>query len=258
MADLSGRAVIVTGASSGIGRSIALQLGTAGLDQWIVGRSEEGLQETADMIVAAGGPAPKRVALDIAQPGRLAELVTQVGREHPRLFALINNAGVMHPEPILESDPKRWRAMFDINVLAPIEGIQAAVQVMRAHGQGGHLINISSLAARTSNNSMYSASKAALESAARSLRSELERDDIRITTIVPGGFVTQLSRGFKPETVATLASNAMNMGFDLSGPCDAVIGDPAHIARIIEYVLNQPTNIHIEEIVIRPPVSIDL
>jgi NADP-dependent 3-hydroxy acid dehydrogenase YdfG len=258
MSNLSGKAAIVTGASSGIGRSIAVQLATTGLDLWLVGRSEAGLRETADMITTAGGKTPTCVALDIARPGELARLVAKVGQEHPHLFALINNAGVMHPEPVLDSDPASWRAMFDINVLAPIEGIQAATRVMRAHGKSGHLVNISSLAARTHNNGMYSASKAALESAAKALRKELERDDIRLTTIVPGGFVSQLSRGFKPETVELLVSNAMDMGFDLSSPAEDVIADPAHVARVIEYVLNQPTNIHIEEIVIRPPVSIDL
>lgn len=258
MSDLNGKAAIVTGASSGIGRAIAIQLGSAGLDLWLVGRNAEALQETADSIAANGGAPAQCVAADIAEPGTLARIVTEAAAAHPHLFALVNNAGIMHPERILESDSQRWRAMFDINVLAPIEGIQAAAKAMRAHGRGGHLINISSLAARTHNNGMYSSTKAALESASKALRLELERDDIRITTVVPGGFATQLARGFQPETVATLMENAKDMGFDITSPNEAVIGDPAHVGRMIEYILQQPVNIHIEEVVIRPPVSIDL
>jgi len=258
MANFSGKAAIITGASSGIGRSIATHLATTGIDQWIVGRSEEALAETAELIRQAGGPAAKIAAIDIAEPGRLAALVAEVGRSHPYLFALVNNAGVMHPEPVLSSDPAKWRAMFDINVLAPLEGIQAAVTAMRAHGKDGHLINISSLAARSHRNGMYSAAKAALASAGVSLRAELEKDDIRITTIVPGGFMSQLMRGFAPETITALMENAESLGFDISGPNERVIGDPIYIARAVEYVLSHPATINIEEIVIRPPVSIDI
>jgi NADP-dependent 3-hydroxy acid dehydrogenase YdfG len=258
MANFSGKAAIVTGASSGIGRSIATHLATTGIDQWIIGRSEEALAETADLIRQAGGPPAKCVAIDIAEPGRLAAVVAEVGRTHPYLFALVNNAGVMHPEPVISSDPAKWRAMFDVNVLAPLEGIQAAVAAMRAHGKDGHLINISSLAARSHRNGMYSAAKAALASAGVSLRQELEKDDIRITTIVPGGFMSQLMRGFAPETISSLMENAESLGFDISGPNERVIGDPIYIARAVEYVLSHPASINIEEIVIRPPVSIDI
>jgi NADP-dependent 3-hydroxy acid dehydrogenase YdfG len=258
MAKFSNKAAIITGASSGIGRAIAVYLAPTGLDQWLVGRDMDALRETAAMIQNAGGPAAQCIAIDIDKPGALADLVTDVGEHHPDLFALVNNAGIMHPEPILDSDPDRWRKMFETNVIAPIDAIRAAVVVMRAHGRGGRLINISSIGARTANNGMYSASKAALESAGRSLRKELENDDIRITTIVPGGFVTQLGRGFRPDTVEALAESAQQKGFDLAMPDERIIGDPVHVAKIVEYVLDLPSVINLEEVVIRPPISIDI
>ena len=78
-----------------------------------------------------------------ANAGALAALVNEVGERHPNLFALINNAGVMYPEPVTEADPERSYEMFMINVMAPLEGCRAAVQVMRRQDSPGHLINIS-------------------------------------------------------------------------------------------------------------------
>jgi len=65
-------------------------------------------------------------------------------------------------------------------------------------------------------------------------------------------------RGFAPETITALMENAQSLGFDISGPNEKVIGDPIYIARAVEYVLSHPATINIEEIVIRPPVSIDI
>src|SRR5262245_32918774 len=103
-----GRAGIVTGASSGLGRVIAQNLGAAGMELWLVGRSAAELEKTAALIREQDGPAAHCVPLELTRAGALAELVTRVGREHRYLFALINNAGVMYPEPILGADPARW------------------------------------------------------------------------------------------------------------------------------------------------------
>ena len=121
-----GRAGIVTGASSGIGRLIAQTLGAAGMELWLVGRSAAELQITAELINASGGPKAECVPLDISDRGVLAALVTEVGGYHANLFALINNAGVMYPEPAIEADPERSYEMIMINVLAPMEACRAA------------------------------------------------------------------------------------------------------------------------------------
>jgi NADP-dependent 3-hydroxy acid dehydrogenase YdfG len=250
-----GQAVIVTGASSGIGKSIATHLGAAGFELWLVGRSAEGLNATAAHISKSGGPQAHCEPLDIATPGALAELVHRVGEFHPHLFALINNAGIMHPEPVLTGSPQRWRAMFDVNVLAPAEACQAAVQVMRRQGGPGHLINVSSIAAGWDTGGPYAASKRALEMISSTLRRELERDNIRITTVVPGGFSTQLSRDFEQETFQRIAESVRSKGLD-AGSTELTLGDPDHIARAVLYILEQPISINIERIVIRPPVDI--
>lgn len=253
----SGRAVIVTGASSGLGASIARSLGASGFELYLVGRSVEGLADTARVIAAAGGPVAHCESLDIAQPGALAAYVTRVGEEHPYLFALINNAGIMHPEALIGGRPDRWRAMMDVNYLAPLEACVAAITVMRRHGNAAHLLNISSVAAELEQYGAYSASKKALEMVCKTLRAELSADDIRITTLVPGAFATQLGRDFSPELQAGLAQTALSKGINLAaGPDERVMGNPEYIARAVQYVLSHPPTINIERMVLRPPMDL--
>lgn len=258
MADgFAGKAVIVTGASSGIGRVVAVELARHGADLWLVGRAQAELEVTARQIAAAGGPTAHIAPMDLQQRGPLARLIEEVGASHPHLFALISNAGVMYPEPILDGTIDRWQAMFDINVMAMLEGCKAAVEVMRAHGKPGHLVNVGSVAARFEVPGVYGATKRAVDLIGETLRQELELDDIRVVTIVPGGFVTQLSRGMLPETMARVVESAKRKGLERGGAnSEKMMSDPQHIANIVRYVLEQPIELNIQEIVIRPPVSL--
>jgi NADP-dependent 3-hydroxy acid dehydrogenase YdfG len=257
MADLfSGKAVIVTGASSGIGRSIAVELGSAGADLWLIGRDAGELDVTAAMIRKAGGPEAHTAPMDLRQRGPLADLIASVAATHPHLFALVSNAGVMYPEPILSGSVDRWQAMFDINVMAMLEGCKAAAEAMRAHGKPGHLINVGSIQARFEVPGVYGMTKRAVEAIGVSLREELEQDDIRVCTVVPGGFATQLARGFLPDQLAKVAGAFADQGLEFGGPgTEKLVGDPQHIANAVRYVLEQPIAINLQEVVIRPPVN---
>lgn len=254
--DFTGKAIIITGASSGLGRSMALTLGRAGADLWLVGRNGDELTATAHMVVEAGGAPAACVAMDLRERGPLSALVADVATQHGHLFALINNAGVMYPEPIVEGDMDRWQAMFDINVMASLEGAQAAIRAMRAHGLPGHVINISSVQTRFEEPGVYGATKKAVEMIGASLRAEVERDDIGICTIIPGGFATRLARDFQPETMARLVENFTRMGIAPDGPdAHQILGDPSHVADMVRHVLSLPIEINIQEVVIRPPVG---
>lgn len=253
---LKGKAVIVTGASSGIGRSIAVELGKAGAELWLVGRDEGELEATAGMIAKTGGPAAHAEPMDLRTRGPLEALVGRVAAQHPHLFALVSNAGVMFPEPILSGTVDRWQAMMDINVMAMLEGCKAAVEAMRAHGKPGHLINVGSLQSRFEVPGVYGITKQAVNSIGASLRDELEQDDIRVTTVIPGGFTTQLSRGFRPEEMANVMASFEKQGLSFDGPgAEKVLSDPQHIANIVRYVMEQPIEINFQEILIRPPVN---
>jgi NADP-dependent 3-hydroxy acid dehydrogenase YdfG len=250
------RAVIVTGASSGLGRAIALELGKAGADLWLVGRSAEELDATAKLITDAGGRPAHAAPMDLRQRGPLEALIKQVAASHSHLFAIINNAGVMHPEPILSGTIDRWQAMLDVNIMATLEGCKAAVEAMRKHGKAGHIINIGSVQARFEEPGVYGISKKAAEMIGDTLRAEIERDNIRVATIIPGGFNTQLPRGFTPESLANLGGNLERLGIDPTSPDMAkIVGDPQHIANAVCYILEAPIEINIQEMVVRPPIS---
>jgi len=255
----SGKAGIVSGASSGIGRAIAQVLGAAGMELWLVGRSAAELKVTSSAIVDAGGPSAHCVAMDLAASGALANLVTEVGERHRYLFCVINNAGVMYPEPVVDADPARWHEMFGINLMTPMESCRAAVQQMRKHGKPAHLINVSSLAGGEYVYGAYGVSKAGLTHLGRTLRTELQNDDIRVTTIIPGGFASNLVRGFDAASLEKLRAASGKLRLDLSGPdVRKVLGDPAHIANAIKHVLESPIEINFEEITIRPAVDLSL
>lgn len=254
--DFAGKAVIVTGASSGIGRTIAVELGRRGADLWLIGRSQSELGETARQITEAGGPTAHIAPMDLQQRGPLAGLIADVGASHPHLFGLISNAGVMYPEPIMDGTIERWQQMIDINVMAMLEGCQAAVKAMRAHGGPGHLINIGSVQARFEVPGVYGVTKRATLAIGDTLREELEQDDIRVCTIVPGGFTTNLARGFLPETLEGLAKGFAAMGLEFGGAgTERILSDPQHIADMVCYVMQAPIELNIQEIVMRPPVS---
>jgi NAD(P)-dependent dehydrogenase (short-subunit alcohol dehydrogenase family) len=249
----TGRAAVITGASSGIGRQIALLLGAAGMEQWLVGRSKSGLEETAAMIASAAGGKTHCEVIDLEQRGPIDALIRHIGTVHPHFYALINNAGIMHPESTLTGTMARWQAMFQVNVLAALEASRAAIEVMRAQGQPGRIVNISSLAARFEAGGVYGASKAALEMIARTLRSELEQDQIRVSTVVPGGFQTQLGRSLEPESIQLYIDIATRKGLSFGPqPDERLLGDPVHVAKQVLHILEQPMVIDIQEIVVRP------
>lgn len=253
---LEGRAVVVTGASSGIGRAIAIDLGAHGADVCLVGRSEEELARTAELITQAGGPKPTAVGMNLQERGPLGDLIDRIGKEHPHFFAVINNAGVMYPEPLMEGTIERWQAMLDINVMAQLEGSQAAVRAMRAHGKPGHVINIGSVQGSFEEPGVYGISKKAAEMIGATLRKEVERDDIRVSTVVLGGFATNLARDFNPETMSNLAGNLERLGIDpQSTDMSKIVGDPQHVANVVRYILEQPIDINLHEVFIRPPIS---
>jgi NADP-dependent 3-hydroxy acid dehydrogenase YdfG len=251
MGAFDGRAGVITGASSGIGRDVVRRFGCAGMELWLVGRSEDGLRETAAIVAGEGGPTAHCIPLDITRPGELAAAIAAV--DHPNLSALVNSAGVMFPEPLLDADPARWRELFDVHVIAMLEASQAAVRRMRAHGNPSHIVNVSSLTARWDAGGAYGAAKLAVESLTRTLRKELERDAIRMSVVVPGGFRTNLARGYAEEELAMMAREIEKLG----APMEQILGDPDEVARIIEYIVAAPPEINLSEVVIRPPISLE-
>jgi NADP-dependent 3-hydroxy acid dehydrogenase YdfG len=267
---LSGATAVVTGASSGIGRAVAERLGGAGMHVWLAGRSEAPMAESAEAIRDAGGQADVRV-VDLRQTAAVQGLVEEAQGTTGRLDVMVNNAGLSHPAPILEGDAEQWREMFEVNVLALLVGCQAAVRAMRSAGHGGHVVNISSIAAHRRDSGVYGATKHAVNALCATLRAELEDDPIRVVNVMPGAIATNFARNFDPAFVQQFAQAAgleteVKRGEKLpdaaverlQAQLRQVLGHPDDVARAVLYAITQPFEVNVEEIVVRPQKAMQL
>ena len=262
---LNGQTAIITGAASGIGLAIAKQLAMVGAHVFLVGRTAEPMEETKRAIEQQGGSASVMTA-DVRDPLQVEQIVATAVKQTGRLDVMVNNAGLEFPSTILDGKPEEWRAMLETNVLALLVGCQAAVMAMRECGAEGHIINISSVSAQRRNSGVYGATKHAVNVISASLRDELEEDDIRVTNILPGATATNFARNFPAPFVKkmiemsgteltpkrgehysaeTLDEFAKNMKKNLCSADD--------IANAVIYVVSQPINVNVADIVVRPP-----
>ncbi len=263
---IDGLTVCVTGASSGIGRSIARHLGSLGAHVFLMGRTAEPMEQTAGEIAAAGGRADVSV-FDVTDSAALQEWISGAADATGRLDVMVNNAGFGDVgSTIADGDVEMWRSMLEVNVLALAVGCQAAIRTMRDGGGEGNIINISSVAALRRESGFYGATKHAVNCINSSLRLELQEEPIRVTSILPGVFATNFTRNVDRSLVEGMAAMAgvEEIEFDDEGrvPEDqiddlqkgmkAMVGNVEYIAQAVEYVISQPIELNIEELVIRP------
>jgi NADP-dependent 3-hydroxy acid dehydrogenase YdfG len=268
---LKGKVAAVTGASSGFGQVIAETLGKGGAHVYMCGRGTQAMEASKAAIEAAGGGATLS-AFDMRDIAAVDTFVRQASAHADRLDILVNNAGLGYTKPIAEENPENWREMLEVNVLGLLVGCQSAIKVMRDTGSKGQIINISSIAALRRDSGVYGATKHAVNGINASLRLELEDDDIRVTSIMPGAFATNFVRGFDPAMIKGLMEMVgmadVKPGPDGKYPREAMakvqekmasmVGDPQEVANAVLYLVNQPININIEELVIRPPKNFDV
>jgi NADP-dependent 3-hydroxy acid dehydrogenase YdfG len=267
---LTGKTVIVTGASSGIGRAIAEHLGAAGAHTWLAGRTLPAMEESKARIEKAGGLATI-VSLDVRDPRQVQELVARAVRETGRLDVMVNNAGLSYPTPIIDGDPEEWRAMLETNVLGLLVGCQAAVRAMRQCRAQGHIVNISSIAALRPDSGVYGATKHAVTAISHTLRRELEEDSIRVIDVRPGAIGTNFARNFDPDFVANFV-RAAGMDIEvkrgerlpdtvmdrLQPMMKQVLASADDVARAVLYAVTQPIEVNVSEIVVRPAKQLAL
>ena len=190
MNNLTGKIAIVTGASKGIGAAIAKGLAAAGAAVVVNYSSREGADRTVAEITGNGG---KAIAVqgNTAKAADVKRLFEVTQKELGAPTVLVNNAGVFQFDPIEGVTEAEFHREFDTNVLGPILTIQEALKYFPA--SGGSVINISSIASQNPvpNSSLYSATKAAVDTLTLALAKELGPRNIRVNTVAPGGTATE-------------------------------------------------------------------
>jgi NADP-dependent 3-hydroxy acid dehydrogenase YdfG len=238
---IEGKVVAITGASSGIGRATAKLLAKQGAFVVLGARREEALAAIVDEITAAGGKAVHR-ATDVRQRGDLEALVALAIAHGGKLDVIVNNAGI---GPISRFDALRvedWDAMIDVNLRGTLYGIAAALPVFQRQ-QSGHVINIVSTAGIKILPTMgvYAATKNAVRTISEALRQEAG-PHLRVTEISPGMISTDFTSSITdPAVKSAIQERASNVAIP-----------PASIARGIAYAIEQPADVDVGSIVIRP------
>ncbi|HEY2259104.1 MAG TPA: SDR family NAD(P)-dependent oxidoreductase [Solirubrobacteraceae bacterium] len=182
---VKGRNVLITGASSGIGRSAALKIGEAGGTVLLVARTREKLEEVADEVEQTGGTAYVHTC-DLTDPDDIDRMANEVLTEHKRVELLINNAGKSIRRSVNRSYDRfhDYQRTMQLNYFAPVKLILVLLPVMRERG-AGHIINVSSIGVQfnTPRFAAYLASKAALDAFSRSIGPEVIGDGVHLTTV---------------------------------------------------------------------------
>ncbi|WP_077529777.1 SDR family oxidoreductase [Vreelandella utahensis] len=240
MSDITGKTVIITGASSGLGEAAARMLADKGARLMLAARREDRLKALTDSINAAGGEASYQVA-DVTDRSAMQSLADQTRETYGRIDVLIANAGLMQLAPLDKLKVDEWDAMIDINIKGVLYGLAAVLPTMREQ-QSGHIINLSSVAGHTvfPGAAVYSATKYAVKALSEGIRQE-SNGEIRATNISPGAVETELTDHITDPGAQEAASELYSVA----------IGSDA-IARAITYAIEQPGDVDVNELIIRP------
>ena len=186
MTDLAGRVALVTGASKGIGRAIALELAEAGADLVINARGSAALDAVAAEI-RGRGRAGEAVPADVATEAGVRLVVERAVARFGRVDVLVNNAGKGSPKRLLDLTEEDWHASFELNFMSAVRLSLACVPLMRTHG-GGRIVNVSSRVGRQPDPyfAPYAAAKAALINFTKSLANAFSKDGVLANCVVPG------------------------------------------------------------------------
>ena len=236
------KVILITGASSGIGAGIARELARAGATLVLGARRTERLEALADEIRGeAGGVLTRR--LDVTDRADMAAFAAAARQEFGRVDVIVNNAGIMPLSPMASMKVEEWDRMVDVNIKGVLHGIAAVLPEMTARGSG-HVINIASIGALrvVPTAAVYCATKYAVRAISDGLRQE--RDDIRVTCIHPGVVESELA-----DTISDpVTAEAMKAYRTIALQPDA-------IGRAVRFAIEQPADVDINEIVVRPTRS---
>ncbi|MGD6886369.1 SDR family oxidoreductase [Staphylococcus shinii] len=233
MNELKDKVAIVTGASSGIGASIAETLSQHGVKLMLTGRNEARLSDVAEQLQENSQSEIDTHIVDVTQKSEVAKLVKETENKFGHVDILVNSAGLMLSSAITDGDVEAWENMIDVNVKGTLYGINAVLPIF-LNQSTGHIINIASISGFevTKQSTLYSASKAAVHTITQGLEKELAKTGVRVTSISPGMVDTPLSGNTDWGSRKKL--------------------DPKNIAEAVVYALQQPSHVNINEVTVRP------
>lgn len=191
--DLTGRAAVVIGGTSGIGREIAIGLAEAGANVVPTGRREQQIEEVCTAIEAAGVKTMRRTC-DAGSRASVDEFRDAVAGEFGQVDILVNAAGRIFRKPTKDVSEEEWNALFDVNLTGTLRTCQSFRELLAANKRG-RIVNIASLNSYVAlmEVTAYAASKSAILSLTRSLAVEWAKDGINVNAIAPGVFLTDLN-----------------------------------------------------------------
>jgi len=240
MSNLVGNVVVITGASSGIGAATAKRLASNGAKLMLGARREDRLERLAAEIETAGGEADFRVT-DVTDHEQCLALANAAIERYGHIDTLFNNAGLMPLSPLASRKVDEWDRMIDVN----IKGLLYATDGVLGHmleRESGHIINVASVAGHETMpaGAVYCGTKFAVRAITDSLRKEV-KDKLRCTIISPGAVATELPDTITHEKVGERIKEFFQIAMD-----------PDAIARAVVYAMEQPDEVGVNEIVVRP------
>ena len=241
---IEGKVVVVTGASSGLGEATARYLSGKGASVVLGARRLDRLESIAADLRNTGGKV-EVIATDVTRRADVQALVDRAVSAYGRMDVIVNNAGLMAIAPMSETRVEEWDRMIDINIKGVLYGVAAALPVFKKQNSG-HFINVSSVAGTkvfSPGGTVYSGTKFAVRAISEGLRYEVG-GAIRTTIILPGFVDSELKFGSTHEE----SSRAVKEFYQQAIPADSV-------ARAVAYAIEQPSDVDINEIVLRPTVQ---
>ncbi|MGW1192560.1 SDR family oxidoreductase [Streptomyces sp. NPDC002559] len=244
---LTGRTAVVTGAASGMGAATARLLAANGARVALLSRRADRLDDLAARIAAEGGQAiavPSDVTDDVSVDAAAATIHAAYGPTD----LVVNNAGVMLPNPLEDGRIDEWSRMIDTNVtgaLRIVRAFSADLIAAAATGRPADLVNISSIAAHVAfpDYAVYGATKAALTQLSTTLRTELGPRDVRVTNIEPGLTDTELGQHVDNPAL----SQQLQGMFEV---IDALSAD--EIADVVGFVTSRPRHVNLRQVIVLP------
>ncbi|MDP4097043.1 SDR family oxidoreductase [Paenibacillus sp. P96] len=245
MSNVKEKVVVITGASSGIGEATARLLAEQGASVVLGARRAEKLEALVAEIRSKGGTAEYHV-LDVTSKEQMDEFISFANNKFGKVDVLVNNAGVMPLSPLEALKIDEWNRMIDVNIRGVLHGIAAGLPLMKQQGFG-QFINIASIGAYnvTPTATVYCATKYAVRAITDGLRMEVG-GDIRVTLISPGVTESELADSISDEEARQFMKEYRRIAIPASA-----------IARSILYAMEQPAEVDVNEIIVRPTASLN-